>query len=527
MPQHVPVHAAPADDLPTPAPLRRESTGHHSVDSAPDDVPKMELVLDLDHTLLNAVEAPGVGLPPPGCTAFTLQSPGGGEVRYLLRLRDGLASFLEQAARIAKLHVYTMGTASYCREVMTLVDPKAGTDGQLVTGKLLCRDDGQAAAFDKSLEHVCKGAYSKEWSSFIVLDDKEEAWDGPSRKHVLKCTPFQYFDPETAGPRAAEAARVDTTLLDMLRVLRAVHLEWSRGTEPSVVHALANYRLKVLEGVHLVLSGGLLSDAQQPQRCMYWRLAEAYGAKCHYTMDAKVVTHIVAGPQPSKTVSAWRNDPTKHVVSSEWLLESAARWARQDERDFGERDFGQAKRARADAPLEGGGGAGSSGDVPTPMFGAALDEEGLRRAVDAIKGLIPASLSATERLKIAIRFLVRSEQRPAAAELFARFDAAMSTGDDVGKKRVLDDLTLLVGKEPLKAALEALGVSARAAAAAGRPFSRRRGETSRRRAAAAAGRSAADASAAASRRHKAADASGKAAASSSRATHPQPIKLIP
>ena len=88
-----------------------------------------------------------------------------------------------------------------------------------------------------------------------------------------------------------------------------------------------------------------------------------------------------------------------------------------------------------------------------------LDEEGLRRAVDAIKGLIPASLSATERLKIAIRFLVRSEQRPAAAELFARFDAAMSTGDDVGKKRVLDDLTLLVGKEPLKAALEALGVS--------------------------------------------------------------------
>ena len=157
LPQHVPVHAAPADDLPTPAPLRRESTGHHSVDSAPDDVPKMELVLDLDHTLLNAVEAPGVGLPPPGCTAFTLQSPGGGEVRYLLRLRDGLASFLEQAARIAKLHVYTMGTASYCREVMTLVDPKAGTDGQLVTGKLLCRDDGQAAAFDKSLEHVCKG----------------------------------------------------------------------------------------------------------------------------------------------------------------------------------------------------------------------------------------------------------------------------------------------------------------------------------------------------------------------------------
>ena len=102
LPQHVPVHAAPADDLPTPAPLRRESTGHHSVDSAPDDVPKMELVLDLDHTLLNAVEAPGVGLPPPGCTAFTLQSPGGGEVRYLLRLRDGLASFLEQAARIAQ-----------------------------------------------------------------------------------------------------------------------------------------------------------------------------------------------------------------------------------------------------------------------------------------------------------------------------------------------------------------------------------------------------------------------------------------
>ena len=95
-----------------------------------------------------------------------------------------------------------------------------------------------------------------------------------------------------------------------------------------MAHALDSARLRVLEGVHLVLSGGLLSDAQQPQRCMYWRLAEAYGAKCHYLMDAKVVTHIVAGPQPSKTVSAWRNDPSKHVVSVSWLLESAARWAR-------------------------------------------------------------------------------------------------------------------------------------------------------------------------------------------------------
>ena len=271
---------------------------------------------------------------------------------------------------------------------MTLVDPKAGTDGQLVTGKLLCRDDGQAAAFDKSLEHVCKGAYSKQWSSFIILDDKEEAVHGPSRKHVLKCTPFQYFDPETAGPTAAAAARVDTTLLDMLRVLRAVHLEWSRGTAPSVAHALDSARLRVLEGVHLVLSGGLLSDAQQPQRCMYWRLAEAYGAKCHRSMDAKVVDahRRRAAAVEDRLGVAQRPDQARRQRSRGCSSRRRGGRARTSA-TLASATLAR-RSARATRPWRAAAArAAAAAIVPTPMFGgAALDEEGLRRAVDAIKG---------------------------------------------------------------------------------------------------------------------------------------------
>ena len=196
----------------------------------------MELVLDLDHTLLNAVEAPGVGLPPPGA-AFTLQSPGGGE-ELLPAAAARRARVVPRAGgadrQAPRLHD---GNGVVLREVMTLVDPKAGTDGQLVTGKLLCRDDGQAAAFDKSLEHVCKGAYSKEWSSFIVLDDKEEAWDGPSRKHVLNARRSSTLTPRRRG-RGRRRRRASTPRCSTCSACCAPSTSSGAEDRASVVHTL-------------------------------------------------------------------------------------------------------------------------------------------------------------------------------------------------------------------------------------------------------------------------------------------------
>ena len=58
------------------------------------------MVLDLDHTLLHAVEAQSGGaIPPPGVYPFSLQTPAGTTMRYFARMRDGLHAFLRECAR--------------------------------------------------------------------------------------------------------------------------------------------------------------------------------------------------------------------------------------------------------------------------------------------------------------------------------------------------------------------------------------------------------------------------------------------
>lgn len=88
---------------------------------------KLELVLDLDHTCVHATEVHGEGClataHAPGTHEFYLSGVSGQPSRYKLRLRDGLGAFLREVVKIAHVHVYTMGSMSYTREVLNLIDP--------------------------------------------------------------------------------------------------------------------------------------------------------------------------------------------------------------------------------------------------------------------------------------------------------------------------------------------------------------------------------------------------------------------
>jgi len=111
------------------------------------------VVLDIDQTLLHSVEAPAgsEAQPPEGVHSFLLAKPNnGGSSRYHVRTRHGLHSFLRELQEFADVHIYTMGSRSYTREVLNAIDP----DIKLVAGRVFCREDGQPDNFLKSLTHL-------------------------------------------------------------------------------------------------------------------------------------------------------------------------------------------------------------------------------------------------------------------------------------------------------------------------------------------------------------------------------------
>jgi len=119
----------------------------------PAQTPRLQLVLDIDNTMLCAAEAPAASeaRPPENVFSFTLcKHSSGATSRYNVRLRDGLHAFLRALQDFADVHIYTMGAKSYIREVLNAIDP----DIELIKGRVLCREDGMTETFIKSLTHL-------------------------------------------------------------------------------------------------------------------------------------------------------------------------------------------------------------------------------------------------------------------------------------------------------------------------------------------------------------------------------------
>ena len=251
---------------------------------------------------------------------------------------------------LANIHVYTMGSMSYTREVLRIIDPQ-----HTFTGSTLCRQDGDESLFEKELLHlfpqtidevivssaeakrgVTATAKAKRHRSLVgralVLDDREDAWDVLSRPSVLRCTPFRCWSDDGAPLPTPPVA--DATLLDLLQIVKAVRADLASGRAPNAASALHERRRRVLAGVVVVFSGGLLQDSHHPERCAPWRMAESLGAACEVKMDVARVTHVVSAQAETGSVrkALGSSGPRPIVaVKPQWLLDTAARWHRQDE----------------------------------------------------------------------------------------------------------------------------------------------------------------------------------------------------
>ncbi|KAI3402880.2 fcp1 [Candida oxycetoniae] len=166
---------------------------------------KLILVVDLDQTVIHATVDPTVGewqsdpsnpnypavkdvktfcleedpVVPAGWTGPKLAPT---KCWYYVKVRPGLAEFLEKMDEKYEMHIYTMATRNYALEIAKIIDP----DGKYFGDRILSRDESG------SLTHKnLKRLFPVDQSMVVIIDDRGDVWQWES--NLIKVVPYDFF----------------------------------------------------------------------------------------------------------------------------------------------------------------------------------------------------------------------------------------------------------------------------------------------------------------------------------------------
>ncbi|KAH9890813.1 hypothetical protein F4778DRAFT_368632 [Xylariomycetidae sp. FL2044] len=158
---------------------------------------KLSLVVDLDQTIIHACIEPTVGewqRDPSNpnhdavkeVRSFQLDDGPRGLASgcwYYIKMRPGLAEFLDRVSELFELHVYTMGTRAYALNIAKIVDPTQ----KLFGNRVISRDENGSMTA-KSLQRL----FPVSTNMVVVIDDRADVWPR-NRSNLIKVTPYDFF----------------------------------------------------------------------------------------------------------------------------------------------------------------------------------------------------------------------------------------------------------------------------------------------------------------------------------------------
>lgn len=159
---------------------------------------KLSLVVDLDQTIIHACIEPTIGewQSDPNnpnyeavkdVKSFQLSDDGPRGVTsgcwYYIKMRPGLAKFLEAMADLYEMHVYTMGTRAYALNIAKLIDP----DMKYFGHRVISRDEN-GNLVSKNLRRL----FPVSTDMVVIIDDRSDVWPG-NRPNLIKVTPYDFF----------------------------------------------------------------------------------------------------------------------------------------------------------------------------------------------------------------------------------------------------------------------------------------------------------------------------------------------
>lgn len=156
---------------------------------------KLSLVVDLDQTIIHAGVDQTIGEwqkdpANPNYEALKdvhsfqlLDDPAGMRgCWYYIKMRPGLMDFLDNISQLYELHIYTMGTRQYARQIANIVDP----DHKYFGDRILSRDESGSMSV-KNLERL----FPIDTKMVVIIDDRGDVWKWSA--NLVRVTPFDFF----------------------------------------------------------------------------------------------------------------------------------------------------------------------------------------------------------------------------------------------------------------------------------------------------------------------------------------------
>lgn len=158
---------------------------------------KLILVVDLDQTIIHATVDPTVADWQKDDTnpnheavkevrSFLLKDEGigrgGSGCWYYIKLRPGLKQFLDAVSEIYELHIYTMGTRQYAKNIADIIDP----DRKIFGDRILSRDESGSMTA-KNLQRL----FPVDTKMVVIIDDRGDVWKWSP--NLIKVTPYDFF----------------------------------------------------------------------------------------------------------------------------------------------------------------------------------------------------------------------------------------------------------------------------------------------------------------------------------------------
>ena len=276
---------------------------------------QLQLVLDLDHTLLECSTDP---------RADAFVAAAASRVKFLglvggkphwVRLRPKLEEFFAAVAPLYELAIYTHGSRQYAEAVRDVLE--RSVEGLSFGRRVVSRDCCPDLRGEKSLERLFPGGAARA----LILDDRLDVWTRGEDQtpRVLVVQPYSYLSKVLATPDLRDE---DRQLAHSARALVATHAAFyppGGDDEPAAdaVAALDVSRSAVFAGATFFFA--CKADAWTE------RLAARYGAALAETIDA--ASHVVALVAPP-------GHATDNVVHLDWFWYCVWRCRREPDRKY-------------------------------------------------------------------------------------------------------------------------------------------------------------------------------------------------
>ncbi|XP_031276275.1 RNA polymerase II C-terminal domain phosphatase-like 4 [Pistacia vera] len=246
---------------------------------------KLQLVLDLDHTLLHSQRIHKLTHEEKYLKrrADSLENTSDGDLfkiddKFIVKLRPYLRTFLKEASSMFELYIYTMGYRYYAEGVAMLLDPKCE---YFIKSRIISRDDSKQKG-KKSLDLVLG-----QERGIVILDDTESAWS-EHKENLIVMGRYNYYRDQRFDHKSFSVMRTD---------------------ENETNGALAN---------------DVGADA-----AIVWSRAEEMGATCKTRIDSSV-THLVSSNNKIEDYE-WAELEIKYLVHPRWIYAAYYLWHKQPE----------------------------------------------------------------------------------------------------------------------------------------------------------------------------------------------------